>query len=277
MSRLSGRQIYLQIDTIKINGLRIHFKAEKSLAKDPNKCEVKVWNLTPDQRAQLTKKRTPTVALSAGYAGETTSIFLGEVISVLHEKDKRSSDVITTVNTTDGGDKMQKARVNMSFGPRTKIDAVLRALVKSLGLKEGNVSRVAAELAKGTKQDIYLGGVTLSGNASQELTQLIRSAGLEWSVQDGAVQILNPGKAINSSAVLLDESVLLDTPTVNTKGIVTGRTFIQRDFLPGRQVRIQHEFVKGAFRLEKCTYTGDTGVGEDEWYVEFEAKGKLNG
>ncbi len=272
MALLNSRKLELQIDTIKVSGaLRVAFKATKTLKPDPNVCEVRVWNLSPAQRAELTQKKTPVVSLTAGYKDELTHIFLGEALHVEHERDDQGN-VISTVSTTDGGDKAQHARVNLSFGPRTKTDAVLRALVKALGLKDGNLAQASALLARGLKADLYLEGVTLSGNAHSELTHLVRSAGLEWSIQNGALQILSLGKAAADFAILLDESVLVGTPSVSNKGVVKGTTFLQRDFTPGRQVRIDHEFVKGTFRLEKCDYSGDTEA--DDWYVNFEAKGQ---
>jgi hypothetical protein len=271
MPELNRRSIDLQIDTIAVSSaLRVTFKATKTLKPDPNTCEVKVYNLNADQRAALSAKKKPVVSLTAGYKGELTHIFLGEALHVEHER--AGADIISTISTTDGGDKAQHARVNVSFGPRTKIDTVLRAVVKSLGLKDGNTTKAAAELAKGLKADIYLEGVTLSGNAAHELTHLARSAGLEWSIQDGAVQFLNLGKPSAEFATVLGESVLIGTPSISNKGIVKGTTFIQRDFIPGRQVQIDHPFLKGAFRLEKCDYTGDTYA--EDWYVNFEAKGK---
>lgn len=271
MPLLNKRQIDLQIDTIKVSSaLRVTFKATKSLKPEPNTCEVKVFNLSPDQRASLTTKKSPTVALTAGYADNLTSIFLGQAVHVEHER--AGPDIITTVSTTDGGDKTQHARVNLSFGPRTKIDAVLRAVVKALGLKDGNTAKAAAELARGLKADIFVHGVTISGNAASELTHLARSAGLEWSIQDEQLQFLNVGKPSANFAIVLDESLLIGTPSISNKGIVKGTTFLQKDFLPGRQVQISHPFVKGAFRLEKCEYSGDTYA--EDWYVNFEAKGK---
>ncbi len=270
MPTLNKRQIDLQIDTIKVSGdLRVAFKAKKTLKPDPNVCEVKVWNLGPDQRAGLDKQKTPVVSLTAGYAQELTHIFLGQALHVEHER--QGADLITTVSTTDGGEKAQHARVNVSFGPRTKIDTVLRTLARELGLKEGNLAKVSAQLATSLKANIYLEGGLLSGNAHHEMTQLVRSAGLEWSIQDGALQLLDLGKAVAPFAILLDETVLLGTPSISNKGIVKGTTFLQRDFLPGRQVQIDHPFVKGAFRLESCDYVGDTY--EEDWFVNFEGKG----
>ena len=276
MSLLRERFLELQVDTVLLKGvttpgLRVQAKAVKTLKKEPNTCDITIHNLNPEHRAALTKVKRPNVSLTAGYKDDRTQIFYGQALHVKHEKDN-DGNVQTTIGTTDGGAKFQSARVHQSFGPRAKAGDVLRALVKALGLKPGNVEDAARKLNAGKAADIYVGGVTLSGHAPHELDMLLRAAGLEWSIQDGAVQILDIGKAAAGFAILLHENVLIGTPSVNSKNQVEGMTFVQKDFVPGRQVQIDHEFVKGAFRLEKCTYSIDTYA--DDWYVTFEAQGK---
>lgn len=274
MGALRERFLELQVDTISIKGvrapgLRVQAKATKTLKKEPNSCDVTIWNLSPEHRAALTKVKRPVVSLTAGYKDDRTQIFLGQTIHVKHERN--GADILTQVSTTDGGQKFQSARITQSFGPRAKAGDVLRTIVKALGLKPGNAEAVAKQLNAGRGATLYAGGVTLSGHAPYELEMLCRSAGLEWSIQDGTIQFLDIGKASAGFAVVLDSSVLLGTPSVSAKNLVEGQTFIQKDFLPGRQVQIKHPFVAGAFRLEKCSYSLDTHG--DDWYVDFEAQG----
>ncbi len=120
MPALRNRSLEVQIDTTKIVGvrapaLRVLAKATKTLKKEPNTCEVSVYNLTPDHRAALTKIARPVVTVTAGYDQERTQLFLGQALHVQHER--RGPDIVTTVSTSDGGDKLQKARVHQSFGP----------------------------------------------------------------------------------------------------------------------------------------------------------------
>lgn len=274
MGVLSRRFIDLQIDTVHITGvrfpgLRVVAKAVKTLAQKPNTCDVSVYNLAPNLRAALTATQHPTVALTAGYEDDRTQIFLGQAVHVSHTR--QGPDIITTVTTSDGGDKLQKGRIHQSFGPRAKPGDVLLALVKALGLSPGNAVQVAARLDGGQAATLYAGGVTLDGHCAPALTALCRSAGLEWSVQDGALQIVDVGAALNKFAIVLNESLLVGSPSVSNKNVVEGATLIQNDFTPGRQIRIEHPDVSGAFRLEKCGYSLDTHA--DDWYVDFEAKG----
>jgi hypothetical protein len=275
MAQQRDRVIQLQVDTIKIvgvtrPGLRVVAKAERTLKPEPNKCEVQIYNLTPEHRNALTKIKTPTVSLAAGYKDQITQIFLGQALHVGHAKNK-AGDIITTVSTTDGGSKLQGARAKANFPKGIKAGDVLRVLAKALGIKAGNLEDAVRKINAGKAASIYAEGVCLSGHAPLDMTALCRSAGLEWSVQDGQLQILDVGRSSSVRAIVLDESQLLDTPSISNKNVVEGSCLIQKDFTPGRQVQIAHEFVSGVFRLEKCTYALDTW--SDDWTVSFEAKG----
>ncbi len=274
MAALDRRYLLLQIDTLKIRGvgspgLRVSFKAKRDLKPEPNSCDVKIYNLSPDQRANLTKAKAPVVSLTAGYADDNTQIFFGQAVHVRHER--AGPDIITTVSTSDGGEKYQKSRIKQSFGPRTKAGEVLRSLVRSLGVKAGNLEAAARKLDQGKGASVYIEGVTLTGHSATLITALCRSAGLEWSIQDDGIQIIEVGSSVAQSAIVLHERLLIGTPSISGSNVVEGRTFIQKDFVPGRQVQIRSEFVSGAFRLEKCSYQGDTHT--DDWAVDFEAKG----
>jgi hypothetical protein len=268
------RRIKIQIDTIAIEGvvspgLRVVVKATKTLKKEPNKCDVTVYNLNPAHRAALTKSARPVVVVTAGYEGQLTQIFYGQAIHVRHER--RGADILTTVTNNDSGDKSQKGRIHQSFGPNTKAGDVLRALTKAMGVKVGNLNDAVRKLNAGKAASIYGDGFTFDGHAPYYLEELCRSAGLEWSIQDGALQVLDIGKALAAKAIVVDESNLIDTPTVSSKNVVEFTTFLQGDLLPGRQVQVKHPFAKVTARIEKAQYTLDSYA--DDWYASVEAQG----
>lgn len=274
MPTLNKRKLKIQIDTILIEGvqspgIRVTCKATKTLKPEPNKCDVTVYNLNPEHRAGLTKAARPTVTVSAGYEGAMTQIFYGQALHVKHER--RGADILTTVSTNDSGDKTQRARVHKSFPPGTKAGEVLRELAKGLGVKVGNLTTSIAKLNAGKAASIYIEGCNLDGHAPHYLTELCKSAGFEWSIQDGVLQVLDVGKALAASAIVLDESLLIGTPSVSSKNVVECMTFIQGDVFPGRQVQVKHPFVSLAARIEKCEYVLDSYA--DDWYVTIEAQG----
>lgn len=269
---LFGRSVKVQIDTIVLHPkMHVSFKATKTLKPEPNTCELKIWNLTGDQRAALTKKKLPVVSLAAGYGTDLTQLYLGEVLSVQHER--KGADLITTASTTDGGDASQKKRVHVSFDRGASPVSVLKAIVKALGIKPGNMASAVAALNKGLSATMYAEGVAINGSATRNLDTLCRSAGLEWSIQDGQLQFLDINKALAKFAIRLTPTTgLIGTPSLDAKGIVRGQSLIIKDMLPGRQVQLDGAFVKARARLLKCEYSGDTRG--DAWFVDFEADTK---
>lgn len=266
---LQNRSIEVAVDNIALRGNRVTFHVERTAKPDPNVAEISIYNMTDDQRDHVSAVKAPLVRLAAGYQKDLTQIFYGDLIHVVHEVD--GADIKTTLTTGDGIEAYRKARINISFGPKTKTETVIRALIKSLGVKRGNSDKFMTQLRTGIKAQIFLSGTAMSGSASAELTALTRSAGLEWSIQDGNLQILDRNKALDKFAIkLTPRTGLIGSPSISNKGVCTGKCLIVPDMFPGRQVEIDSRFVKGRFRLEKVTYSGDT-AGND-WYCGFEGK-----
>ncbi len=294
MSQLFGRRLLCQVsfndpkgtfsETMRLSTdpvqRRIKFDSIKTWKQEPNTCDLQVYNLSPDQRAQLSLAKTPTIKLAAGYGGDDnlTQVFYGQAIYVKHEIPDNTGDILTTVSTTDGGEQKQKARIHVAFGPGTTTSQVLRRVVQELGIKPGNLDRVARDLDAGIKASLYSAGVTISGAAADELGHICRSVGYDYSIQDGQLQMLKLGTARDDFQVVLNSgSGLIGSPSISNKGVVSGTCLIFKagaglDLLPGRRVRIESEFLKGSFILAKTQMKGDNLA--DDWYCDFEAVAK---
>jgi hypothetical protein len=271
MPNLFGRTYSLEVDTLKFSDRRVKFEVEKTLAPNPNTAQISIFNLSETDRKKLTLAKYPVVRLAAGYAKTSpTQIFYGQLIHVEHNV--VGEDMITTLTTGDGAVAYRTARVEASFGPKTKIDSVLKTLIKALGLRPGNSQKALAELAMGKFANIYLQGTVVSGPVAHQITQLTRSAGLSWSIQDGAVQILDLNPLMKKFAIVLDPtSGLVGSPAISNKGVVSGKCLIVPDMIPGRQILLRSKFLTGQFQLDKVTYEGDNYG--DAWYCTFEGSG----
>lgn len=290
---LFGRRWAVTVDTTRITELDLTFKIEKSLKDEPNKCELKIWNLTEDMRAaieelnpqtdpvsSLAKKKVKTAArkqaikgipcqIEAGYGDndkDLSLLWLGDIRSAKSER--TGPDWITTLESGDGEKAWQNARVNVSFGPMTPVDTALQAIVKSLGLGEGNIKKVGALLRISGKT--FTQGTVISGPTSRALTAFCKSADLEWSIQDGAVQIIDRGKALDAQAIKISaDTGMLDSPSVDVDGVLTVKTLMIPDVRPGRLIVIDSRRIKGNYKIDKATWTGDT-FGTD-WAIEMQA------
>lgn len=273
--KLFKRVVNVTIDTMLFEGFDSAGHIEKSLKPEPNTCEITLFNLKSDSRAKLEELRKRAgdlkgipVKVEAGYeGGQTSVIWLGELRTV--ESFYERPDWMTVVGTGDGEKAHQSSRISQSMGPGTTATAVLTALAKELGLGPGNVATAAAELeAKGFSSK-FAHGVVLSGQTSRLLTDWSRSAGLEWSIQDGALQFVRRGATMPGKALLLSSDTgLLGSPTVDNEGVMTCRTLMIPDVRPGILLAMDSSRVKGGYRVEKATWDWDTFGGPFEITIE---------
>jgi hypothetical protein len=269
-SLLFDRVYKLRVDKIETDSLDITFRVSKTLKTEPNTLELTIMNLNPDHRQQLQETKDPVVQLEAGYKAKSGVIFLGDVRDVHSEY--QAPDWVTTIESGDGEKATQFDRINKSFTKGTNLASVLQEVAKSMpDIGIGNLKQLALSgtLPGGTKT--FVNGVTLSGSASKEMQKLVRSAGLEWSIQDKKFQLLEAGKTLQSTAIVLTPATgLIGSPTISNDGVLTFTSLLNSDILPGRQLVVASTQVQGTFRVERCTYEGVTKG--QPWYVSGEAK-----
>lgn len=274
MSDLYLRRAIVTIDSLRVEGLRVAFKADKTLKPEPNTLDLKVYNLAKASRAQMQSKGAK-VILQAGYQDHVEVVFQGDARTIDHVRS--GPDWITHVQCGDGERAYRNSRINASFAPGTKVQDVLRTLVKSLGLNSGNA---LDEIGKGGFRegfDQFLNGYAASGNSATELTRLLDSAGLDWSIQDGALQVLKDSETAKNTAVLLSAATgMVGSPehgSPNKRGLASVlkvKSLLQPSVRPGSLVQVEAIGISGLFKAEKVTHQGDTAG--PEMYTSVEAR-----
>lgn len=251
-------------DDRSVAGMRISGKITKTTKKEPNTSEIVVTNLSPDRRKSLQQKGVK-VLLEAGYRDlGVAKIFSGDVRTVDHVRN--GSDWDTTLKLGDGERAWNFARVNASFAPGTKGSDVLKTLAKAMGLDLGNVPKQAVKLTATFDQ-----GYAAAGSASREFNRIVHSLGLEWSVQDGVIQILGPDETLDAPIPeFTPDSGLVDSPEMGTpqkKGKPTLLTFkgLLQVVKLGGKVKLRSERYDGHVKVKTATYDFDTHGGP--WYV----------
>jgi hypothetical protein len=253
-----------------ITDLRVQFTITKTITKEPNTIEVRVTNLSEDSRSQLQAQGTR-VALFAGYEGQPLGqIFTGSSRTIDHVHE--GPEWVTKIQCGDGELPYQFATVIKSYAPGTAIKQVLSDIVSSLKVDPGNA------LAQITKlQGQFASGYAMQGTASAALTSVLNGQGLEWSIQDGKLQVLAPNTVTNEKAVLVNaQSGLIGSPEHGTPtkiggpGVLKFKTLLNPLLHPGRQVYVESRYIQGGyFGLQKVVHTGDTMGGD--WYSTCEA------
>lgn len=247
--------------------LRIKFKIIKTSDSKPNKSNVMVYNLTKDSRT-LAEKKGIVFLLSAGYNTTQELIFSGDVARTITELD--GSDYITTFEAGDGEKAFQIARVEKSFQEGVDIKDVFKEVITSLGKTIKDISAVPSSK--------IVNGVSLTGLSRTHMDELTNRYGLEWSIQDGGIQVLKKKGSSKETAILLSPDTGLvgipkkkvdGTPLEKEEGLIELVSFLQPQIRPGRIINLQSQFIKGEFICRKVTHVGDTH-GQD-WYSQIEA------
>jgi len=278
---LFDRRCTVTLDTIQFDALDVQFTVVKTLKPQPNTCELTVWNLNEEHRQQLQQlnpTKNPATSgvpckIEAGYKDNVSQIWLGDLRTV--ETTREGPDFLTKLTSGDGERGWANGRMHVSYGPNTSIDTVFRGMARALGVSEGNLAKVVSKL-KIAGSAAFTAGVVISGSVSTHLTELARSAGLEVSIQDSALQFLDLNKAAAGTSIPLtsdDQSRsgktgLVESPTVDQKGVLTAKSLMVAGAHCGGLVTVDSLFVQGTYRIEKLTWTAER-AGTD-WFVEFQ-------
>ncbi len=261
---------------LDVSKLRCEFKVKKTLKPDPNTCTVKIYNLAEASRFLLESADKLMLRLEAGYVDTGTSqLFLGEVRNAWSQAE--STEIVTTITTGDSAKEIQEARLSITTGAGVSVDIAMRAIVAAMKIGPGNIEQAIALVRAGGAAQFYGAGSAVSGNAGQIMTDTCRSAGLEWSVLDGNLQILLRNKPSSPQAINLSASTgLVGSPQVDFSSSskakkgglqVKAKCFIMPDLNPGKLVVFDSKFVTGGYRIEEVEYEGDTHA--DPWHAHL--------
>jgi hypothetical protein len=262
-SILKGREAVI------IRDMRVQFNVEKNIGSEPNKCDITVTNLARTTSTFLTTKPLR-VQLAAGHDNVARYLFVGDL------RDGRiveqNTEVDAQLQLGDGDRAFRFGHVNRSYKRGTSVLTALRDAASGMGVQlPRNVER-DAQLRKQ-----FSSGVSLYGNAGDELTRLLAPYGYKWSIQNGSLQILADNEAREDRAWLIDDHAgLIGSPEWSTP-TKTGETpkltvhcALFPELTPGGKVQVASERVNGIFRIEKVTHAGDTDG--EEWSTAIEVK-----
>lgn len=245
----------------RLKDMKIQFKCAKTNTSSPNKAEISIYNLAQATRSLLEAKNTK-VNLSFGYLGLNPNgflnssstvdlVFVGDVTDLT--QNIQPPDVITKIQCGDGDNRSRNARHNKGYPPNAKLDKILKDLGTSLGL--------AKSVFKDVPDITIANGFTSIGLVRDNLDVLTKSYGLEWSIQDDALQVIPEGAPTADKVILISsDSGLVGSPK-KTKNGIEFESLIQPSLKPGRQVQIKSNLINGVFKLRNVTHEGDSTSG----------------
>lgn len=304
--RLFRRAWRVQIDTLDVSNLDIEFKILATLKPEPNKGVVTVWNLNQDHRAQILKRNRPNgnqthgipVQVEAGYVDNTAVLLSADLREAVSQRD--GTDWKTVLSGDDAGRAYRESRISAQWPKGTPIGTVLTQCAQALGVGSGNVNNFTADAEISGIGAKLAHSFTADGNVSRELDRLLKSIGLTWSVQHGALQVLRRGAPLNQSAIRISSSTgLLGSPeaaidaTVSLgnpqqfaagaklkvakppkpkdPGILKIKTLLIPGMAPGRKIVLESEQFNGGYMLTEVEYVGQSWT-SGEWRCDCVAR-----
>lgn len=246
--------------------LAMDFNISKGDARNANKAQLKIWNLTKEQRVQLQEKGLE-VIIEAGYVQEIKQIFKGDIDKSLITRD--AVNWVTNLELLDGGAATKTARINESLRGGQPVGQILKKAAEAMGLDVGNLAdKVSSDGGRSVLKEL-VSGIVLSGKADDVLDEISSSLGLKYSIQDKQLQFLAKGEATKDPPVILNAGTgLLGSPSVGEKGTITATSLLNGLIKPGRRVTLSSSVVDGTFVASKVKHRGQTWG--DAWTTEVE-------
>lgn len=259
---LFDRIVELRVGETEITGLDIAFEIEKDLKPEPNPCHIEIFNLGTDNRAILSKYKQVPVLLKAGYKGNVGVIFHGDMIRFSHIKEGPTWR--TVLANGDGAKAIQSERINKSFSKGTPVKTVIKELAEQLKIpSSGALEQLEALCEKLTR------GFMVSGNAMDELGNILSHYGYSASVQNNSLQVLKNGEALSNRVInLTSSSGLKGSPEIGGDKKLKVHAVLMPELLPGQRMHIESLTFKGFATIQQVRFSGSTCGGE--WESEME-------
>ena len=259
---------FSQIGRLELTDMRVAFKIEKQLEKEPNTSQIIVSNLSQNTRAELQKKPLH-VRLEVGYDGERELLFTGDVRYTASKRE--NTEWNTEIHLGDGERAFRHARVNRSYNGGLKRSQAIKEIAREMNLP------LAQNIDALIGDSEFVSGVTLSGPANRELTRVLQPLKLNWSIQDGRLQILGKNQHSNRQAIVVSQDTgMIGSPEFGApenkgeKPLLTVSMLLYPGLTPGGRIQVESRHVNGLFKIQKVTHSGDTHG--EEWKSEIEAK-----
>ncbi|MBD8146533.1 phage protein [Pantoea agglomerans] len=212
-----GRQYILTIgnskESIQINNLRVAFSITHTHDKTPNKATIRVWNLNPSHRHQVTGGEFKQVALAVGYGAleNCRVLYAGQITkpAVIRE----GLDFILELTCDDGATAYRDAFVNVTLAAgSTHEDVIAHCAGEMTGITPGNIG-LPADVTFTRAKVCY-------GPARHVMTQVADHHGADWMIQNGELHVLHPDYCLPGEGALLNEaSGMLGSPKPTDRGL----------------------------------------------------------
>lgn len=231
----------------KYDKLKTTFEIEKTSASYANKAKIELYNLNDQSRLNFQRKGLQ-IRLEAGYRGLTEVLYIGDVTKT--QTQRKGPDIVTLFEAGDSEKQLTTAHFNKSYPAGVTFLQIISDMVKALNVNQGPII--------GIPNVKYNNGFTVSGSIKTIMDTLIPNQGLEWSIQNGYLQIIPVTAHNGDEAVFLSQDTgLIGIPSQKDSG-VEFISLLNPKLLPGMPVQLDSKLFKGFYKIKKSKIEGDS-------------------
>ncbi|MCW3151879.1 hypothetical protein N8H69_04990 [Achromobacter spanius] len=273
--------------------IRMTFDIAKTAAEESNDAKITVYNLAAQTRRTLEEPGLRCV-LYAGYAQEGGPLLMasGSIVYAYTRYDQ--PNVVTELTVKDGYVEVRDTAISIGLGPGARASDIIRDIARQMGLP-----LIMADDAPDRRWEQ---GFSFYGAARTALHKVTQGTGLEWSIQNQQLQVVQRlGTTRRQAVVLAVDTGLLGQPErtraaasdkAKSKAKAPGQASVaapagtakpasgqqQRDgwkvkslllptISPGDLVKLESRSVEAFQRAETVRHTGDSEGGD--WQTEL--------
>jgi hypothetical protein len=251
--------------------LRIKFDINKNLVGSANKSKIEIYNMSSQSRNSI--KKGYLVMLKAGYQSLIDTIFIGNVLPDGIGSKREGSEIVTTLECGDGEGSIVMANLDRSYGPGITPLQILKDIANAMNLPNSiNPSGIGNGVVFLTNNNPFNRGFVARGPCSKTLDKLLKPMGLEWSVQNGNLNIIPiTGHLGNEAIVVSADTGMIGVPSQNAF-VTKFSSILNPRLVPGALVQLKtndstaNSSLNGFYKIREAHYKGDTH--ENHWGVE---------
>ncbi|MBZ0073612.1 phage protein [Bordetella hinzii] len=269
-----------------VRPIRITFDIAKDAEEEPNDYTIRIYNLAPATRKALEEPGLRCV-LYAGYAEEQGPLLMAAGSVVFAYTKYELPDVVTELTVRDGHVELRDTAVSIGLGPGAQASAIIRDIARQMGLP--------LVMADDVPDRRWHQGFSFYGAARTALHKVTQGTGLEWSIQNQQLQVVQRRGTTRRQAVVLaadtgligypertreaarEKARVRDQKTGDDVNLVSAQQ--QRDgwrvtslllptINPGDLVKLESRTVQAFLRVDALRHTGDSEGGD--WMTELE-------
>lgn len=251
--------------------LKVGFEVSAGISGDANTASLDVYNLSKDHRNAVGKE-LDNVQIEAGYEGNLSIIFSGQLRDVEHKRE--GANIITTLSCGDGDKAFRSATIAKTFPKGTPVKDVVQSIHDQLakeGIKKGEWK--FPDDVEGGKA--FKRPYSVCGSCTREMNTLGRGHGFYWNVQNGTHEIIPGDGHLAGTVEISAKHGMVDVPAITDNGVKV-TSLLNPAIRPNRLVKVVSEVLEmnaenDLYRVSQVRFYGDNIDGKFHVDVQGES------